>query len=117
MSNFSTESRLGAISQASPEDAEWIRSLCERLNPRGQRDAAIMAAAALLPRTAVSAKAKALEEHIRRYLSSAWPREAALPSLPPVASPLRLELHRIARLTDGQGLSWRQILRFSAANF
>jgi hypothetical protein len=108
--SFSTESYLGAIAVASPAAAAWTRSLAEFRDPRGQRDAAIRAAAALLRQPAISATAKAIEAELRRYLTTVWPRESNLASPPTDASALRRELWRIAKLTDGEGLGWRRIL-------
>jgi hypothetical protein len=84
--------------------------LCERVDPRGQRDAAVRAAAALVRQSSVSPTAKALESELRSYLSRAWPRERDLAAPEPDCSALRRQLWRIAKLTDGDGLGWRRIL-------
>jgi hypothetical protein len=100
--------RIEAV--ADPDDAQWVRSLVEAIDPKGQRDAAIREAAALLGGSAPSAKAKELAMELQRYLSTAWLRERDLSSPPADASPLRRELHRIARLMDGSGLGWRRLV-------
>jgi hypothetical protein len=106
--------RLARIEAAvDPDDAQWIRSLAEAIDRRGQRDAAIRSAAALVPGSSVSRKAKSLEQELRRYLGGAWLRERHLP--PADASPLRRELHRIARLTGGDGLGWRRLVEIIEA--
>ncbi|RBP08523.1 hypothetical protein DFR50_1254 [Roseiarcus fermentans] len=113
---FSTEATIALIAfNVSPAAADWVRNLAEHRDPRGARAAAIRAAAALVRQPAPSATAKALGHEIRRYLAGAWlrvDRELADRALspPPDSSSLRLELFRIARLTDGQGLAWRRIL-------
>jgi hypothetical protein len=84
--------------------------LCELVDPRGQRDAAIRAAAALVRRDYVSATAKALERELRSYLMNAWPRERDNAGPSADCSALRKHLFTIARLTDGDGLAWRRIL-------
>lgn len=78
-------------------------------DPRAARNAALRAAARLPPASTVSAKAERLAAELDRYLSVVWPRERGLDALPPTASPLRVELHRIARLTNGAGLRQRRI--------
>ena len=103
--------RLARIEAALGADgARWVRSLVEAINPRGQRDAAIRRAAALLGPAAPSARAKQLAMELQRYVSGAWARERALPCPPPSASALRKELFIVARLTGGDGLSWRRLL-------
>ena len=93
----------------------WVRGLLEQLDPRGQRDAAIRSAAALLGPAAPSARAKQLAKELERYCSTVWLRERALPCPPPGVSGLRRELFYIARLTAGAGLSWRQLARIIEA--
>jgi hypothetical protein len=114
----STESRLGAIGSglSTPEDAEWVRGLCERVDPRGQRDAAIRAAGAILRQTSISGTAKEIEKDVRAYLANEWERtdydraEARI-GAHPAWSVLRRHRFCIAKLTKGHGLDWRQILR------
>jgi hypothetical protein len=105
--------RIEAV--ADPDDAQWVRSLVEAIDPKGQRDEAIRAAAALIGGSAPSAKAKALAMELQRYISTAWFRERHLASSPADASPLRRELHRIARLTGGDGLGWRRLVEIIEA--
>lgn len=106
-----TESRLAAIGfGVGTAEAEWVRGLCELIDPRGQRNAAIRAAAALVRQGSVSATAKALERELRSYLMNAWPRERDNAGPSADCSALRRHLFHIARLTDGDGLGWRWIL-------
>ena len=107
----STESRLEAISRGSLLDGQWVRRMVEREDPRGQRNAAIRAAAALLLENSKSATAKRLAYELSRYLANgAWLRaERNLENEPANASPLRVQLWRIAKLTNGEGVSWRLI--------
>ena len=100
---------------AGPDVADWVRGLAEIVDRKGERDAAVRRAAALVPGSSVSGKAKTLEGALRGYLSTAWPRERHLLSLPPGASQLRRELHRIARLTGGDGLAWRRLVEIIEA--
>ena len=105
------ESRLAAIAATLGADyEEWVRELCERLDRRGQRNAAVRAAAALVREDSPSATAKALEIELRSYLSRAWPRESGPVAPEPDCSALRRNLWRIGKLTDGAGLGWRTIL-------
>ncbi len=61
-----TELRLTAIGLAFGDDAEeWVRRLVERVDPTGQRDAAIRSAATLLWRGSISGTAKELEAELR----------------------------------------------------
>jgi hypothetical protein len=100
--------RIEAV--ADPDDAQWVRSLVEAIDPKGQRDEAIRRAAALIGGSAPSARAKQLAMELQRYLTIGWLRERHLASSPADASPLHRELHRIARLTGGDGLGWRRLL-------
>ena len=89
---------------------EWARELCERVDRRGQRNAAVRAAAALLRQDNPSATAKTVESELRGYLSRAWPRERDFASPEPGCSALRQALWRVGKLTAGAGLGWRTIL-------
>ena len=107
----STESRLAAIGFGAGADfEEWARELCERVDRRGQRNAAVRAAAALLRQDNPSATAKTVESELRGYLSRAWPRERDFASPEPGCSALRQALWRVGKLTAGAGLGWRTIL-------
>ena len=106
--------RLARIeSVVNPDDAQWIRSLAEAADRRGQRDAAIRSAAALVAGSSVSGRAKSLERELRRYLAGAWLRERHLP--PADASPLRRELLRIARCNGGDTIGWRRLVEIIEA--
>ncbi len=109
--NHSTESRLAAIGAGvGTAEEEWVRGLVEQVDRRGQRDAAVRAAAALVDQGAISTVAKSLESELRGYLSRAWPRERDRGGPDPDCSALRRQLFRIGKLTDGAGLGWRRIL-------
>jgi hypothetical protein len=108
--------RLARIEAAlDAADAAWVRGLVEAIDPRGQRDEAIRSAAALLGPAAPSARAKAVEAELRRYLGSGWLRERQLPSPPVGASGIREQLFYIARLTAGDGLGWRRLVKIIEA--
>jgi len=111
LDTFSTECAIARIAggQSGAADAAWARSLAEQLDPRGQRDAAIRAAARLVAETSTHATARRLESELRRYLAAAWLRERDFATPNAAASPLRVELRRIAKLTDGEGVGWRTI--------
>ena len=98
-----------------PDVADWVRGLAEAVDRKGERDRAIRRAAALMSGSSVSGMAKSVEAELRRYIGGAWPRERHLLSLPPGASQLRIELHRIARLTGGDGLAWRRLVEIIEA--
>lgn len=105
-----------AHGRSGPVEAAWVRDLIERADRRGARNVAIRAAAALMPPSSISVTAKALESALRNYLRTTWlngDRDLAGRGLPAPDewSALRRELYRIAKLTDGEGRGWRQILR------
>lgn len=54
--------------------------------------------------------AKALARDLVRYLATAWRHQRDVEELPPDAGRLRAQIHRIARLNDGEALRWRQIV-------
>lgn len=84
---------------------------------RKQRDAAIVAAAAMLRQASISATARRIETELSRYLAGpAWPRDRNLEAPDPLASPLRALLWRVAALTDGSGLGARRILQILEAD-
>ena len=111
--DFHTESVLRAISfNVSPAAGEWARRMAEHVDPRGQRDAAIRAAAAIIRQPAISATAKKLEAELGRYLIGFWHRgDRDCSAASPEWSELRMQLFLIVNLNDGEGLGWRQILR------
>jgi hypothetical protein len=108
-----TESRIGAISrgESTPEDAAWVRSLCEYRDPDGARNDALAAALALWPDLKLTPACDKLAAALDCYITGgAWlKRERHLSTLSG-ASELRQLLHRIARLTGGDGsIGARQI--------
>ncbi len=110
--DFHTESALAIVRDTFGEPiASRFRQWAEKIDPRGQRDAAIRAVAELLRESSVSATAKAVEAELRRYLAGAWQRsDHDLTAPPPGSTALRQNLWRIAKLNGGDGLSWRRIL-------
>lgn len=61
-----------------------------------------------------AAGAKAFAKDWRRYLDVAFPRDKDKLSLPPAERPLRVALHRLSRVTEGNCLSSAQISRIVA---
>ncbi len=116
------------IESGSRKDAERFRALMvelgaplayiaasdpapDRERRRIARDAAIVAAAAVMSGTSVSGRAKELENKLIRYISGDWQRrESELAEPPAEATDLRKNLWRIVKLNDG-GLGWRRILQ------
>jgi hypothetical protein len=103
------------LAQLPAEDADWlarqINTAPWQLRQRrlGERDEAIRAARRFFHDARATVAARALEAALGAYLASAWPRERDLAELPPDAGERRAALHCIARLNDGDGLSWRQV--------
>src|SRR5208282_5083129 len=100
----STERRLVAIGYALPDHADFLSAVLDALDAPGarrrrieRRDAAIIEAAGLLRQTSPSGTAKAIDDALRRFVGSAWPRERDLAEPPTTASALRAALWRIAR--------------------
>ena len=60
------------------------------------------------------AGSKTFAKDWQRYLSVAFPRDRDKPSLPANERSLRVALHRLSRLTDGECLSVAQISRIAA---
>ncbi len=110
--SHSTESYLAAIAVGvGLEAAEWARGMAERVDPRGQRDAAIRSAAAVMDGGSISGRAKELDRALIRYIAGDWRRgENALDAPPARATELRRDLWRIVKLHGGGGLGWRRIL-------
>lgn len=113
----------GILARLPPDEAALLReALAEAAAPRwrsrgarlDKRDAAIRDAlgsfyTGLPPSTA----AKALERDFCAYLSGGWLRERVILELAPAADAKRRALHRIARLSDGGSLGWRQIVNIN----
>jgi hypothetical protein len=112
-----TEQMLAEIAtKVSPEIAEIVRAQAEVIAPKFQRDEAIRAAVALWPEMKPTPAARRLASELDRYLSSGWRHEKYQPTLSDGASDLRRLLHRIARLTGGDGsIGWRQIVNILSA--
>jgi hypothetical protein len=109
---FPAGERVDAIiASLAPRDAALVHAFIDRRRHLAQKDEAIRSAATLVAGSSISGKAKSLEGELRRYLGGPWSRERHVASLPVGASPLRRELHRIAHLTGGDGMSWRRILQ------
>lgn len=87
--------------------ANAIEAEARRLQAQESEDAIV--AAFKLYDGAHTARAKALETDLQKYLGAAWSRERDLECLPASASPKRRALHRIARSRDGEGLKFRRI--------
>lgn len=59
---------------------------------------------------------KELAREFAQYLSSGWRHEASIDQLPPETSMKRAAFHRIAHLSDGASLAWRQIYNILDGN-
>jgi hypothetical protein len=121
--SHSTEHSISIICEhAGPKIAAWVRGMAEQVDQRGQRDAAIRAAIALLllrPELKITPACNELSRGLDRYVtSSAWlEHERHVPILPQGVSELRRLLHRIARLSGGDGsISARQIFNLMKSN-
>jgi hypothetical protein len=60
-----------------------------------------------------SAAAKDFAREFDQYLSTGWLREMDLERLPLDASAKRSAFHRIARLSEGRSLAWRQVVNIA----
>ena len=99
---------------ARPEYVAAIDPATAGQRKRRERDAAIVETLALYA-GALSARAKALEFDWFRYLTTAWPRDRGKAELAPGERPLRVALHRLSRLAEGEPLSAAQIERVAVA--
>ena len=95
-----------------PEQWKLVASALIRIAidpPRSQAELRRVAVRTALAQYSGSryARAKALEGEYRRYLSSGWPRECGLETLPDPRTSKHVCLHRLARL--GAPSSWRQL--------
>jgi hypothetical protein len=99
---------------ARPEYIAAIDPATAGQRKRRERDAAIVEALALY-QGAPSARAKKLAVDWSRYLTTSWPRDRDKAELAPGERQLRVAIHRISRLADGDALSAKQIERIAAA--
>jgi hypothetical protein len=86
-----------------------------RAHRTAQRDAALVAALALMEGDNPTARAANLERSWRRYLAGGgWKAARHRSVLSDDATAWDVAIHTLSRLNDGRGLAWRRILYIAA---
>jgi hypothetical protein len=111
--------RFSIAANASPEErGEAAHVICRHLvdppRPLAERKRVVVLAALNLYEGSPYNRAKQLERNYATYLSNGWLREELLEELPDPRSTERALLHRLAKLSGGASLGWRQIVRIAA---